>query len=70
MIRVKIHLHTALPYITWGLIQDLKNRKKKEIPVEIKILSGIPKLRRISLQSFALREYKNSHHQKSPLKRF
>ena len=37
----KIHLHTALPYITWGLIQDLKI--KKEIPIEIKILSVIPK---------------------------
>ena len=30
-------------YITWGLIQDLKI--KKEIPVEIRITSRIPKLR-------------------------
>ena len=43
--NLKIHLHTSLPYITWGLIPDLKIKKK--IPIEIKILSGIPKLRRI-----------------------
>ena len=43
--KPKIHLHTALPYITWGLVWDLKI--KKEIPIEVKILSGIPKLRRI-----------------------
>ena len=41
----KIHSHTALLYITWGLIWDLKI--KKEIPIEAKILSRIPKLRRI-----------------------
>ena len=28
----KLKNHTALPYITWGLVQDLKN-KEKEIPV-------------------------------------
>ena len=42
-----MHLYIALPYITWGLIWDLKNRKKKEIPIENKIVSGIPKLRRV-----------------------
>ena len=51
----KIHLHTALPYITWGLIQDLKI--KKEIPIEIKILSVIPKNKKD--ESFVLRRFKN-----------
>ena len=54
-----MHIHIALLYITWGLIQDLKIRRKKEIPIEIKIVSGVPKLRRISPQSFILRKYKN-----------
>ena len=58
--NLKIHIHIALPYITWGLIQDLKNRKKNEIPIENKTVSGIPKLRRISPQSFVLRKYKIS----------
>ena len=51
----KIHLHTALQYITWGLIPDLKI--KKEIPIEIKILSGIPKFKKE--ESFLLRRFKN-----------
>ena len=56
--NLKIHIHIALPYITWGLVWDLKNRKK-EIPIEIKIVNRIPKLRRISPQSFVLRKYRN-----------
>ena len=50
----KIHSHTALPYITWGLVWYLKIKRevqdikiKKEIPIEIKIFSEILKLRRI-----------------------
>ena len=35
--------HLALDYITWGLIWDLKI--KKEIPVEIRIASGIPEIK-------------------------
>ena len=30
----KTHLHLALLYITWGLIQDLKNKIEREIPIE------------------------------------
>ena len=31
----KTYLHLALPYITWGLIWDLKNKIQREIPIEI-----------------------------------
>ena len=59
------YIYIALLCIRWGLVQDFKI--KKEIPIEIKILSMIPKLRRISPQSFVLRKYKKFH-QKSQLK--
>ena len=53
--NLKIHLHIALPYITWGLVQVLKI--KKEIPIEIKILGEIPKIK--EKESFVLRKFKN-----------
>ena len=53
--NLKIHLHTALPTITWGLIWDLKI--KKEMPIEIRILSEVPKIK--EKESFVLRKFKN-----------
>ena len=44
--NLKIHFHIALPYITWGLIQDLKI--KKEIPIEIKIFEWDSKIEKDS----------------------
>ena len=59
-----IHLHTALLYITWGLLWDLKI--KNEIPIEIKILSGIPKIREGGI--IYIEKIQKFYHLKSQLK--
>ena len=60
----KIHLHTALLCITWGLIWDLKI--KKELPIEIKILSRIPKIREGGI--IYIEKIQKFYHLKSQLK--
>ena len=51
--NLKNHTHTALPYITWGLIQDFKNETERSQLINFTGLSsGISKIREgISMQT-------------------